>query len=306
LSSGLLVLSADFRRTSSEVRQRFAESFDADWIAGSGLVEAMWLSTCNRVELYFCGSSDRVRGLLAERDGGILFGQGRSAVEHLFRVSSGLESAVLGESEIVAQLKDAWEVSRNQSLSGPTLNLAMRKALEAGKRVRTETQITRGVVSYATLAVREVSARIGGFAGKRVAVLGAGIMGERIIRELGRTPPAELVVWSRDATRAARFGFAFGDLEDARRGWGQADAVFACLSGSFEHASRGPVVADLGVPANLPPELRTIGMDEMVARCAANSSLRLQAVAEADRIIRAELDRYDEELIRRGAFRSIE
>ena len=103
MSSGLQVLSADFRRTSSEARQRFAESFDAHWIAESGLEEAMWLSTCNRAELYLRGSSERVRELLAERDGEIWFGQGRSAMEQLYRVSSGLESAVLGESEIVAQ-----------------------------------------------------------------------------------------------------------------------------------------------------------------------------------------------------------
>ena len=307
------VLSADFRLTSAAIRNRLAGPWESCWAAEGGLDEAMWLSTCNRSELYFCGSSTVAREMLSlragleqgELDGQIRHRQGRPAAEHLFRVSSGLESAVLGESEIVAQLKDAWSASVEHNRSGPSINLAMRKALEAGKRVRTETLVTRGVVSYATLAVREVSSKIGGFAGKRVAVLGAGMMAERILRELARTPPSRIVVWSRDPMRAARFGFEFGDLESARADWRQVDAVFACLGVPFAGASRGPVVADLGVPANLTPEFRTIGMEELVARSEHNSSLRRQAMVDAERIIQDELDRFELERARREAFQSI-
>ena len=303
------VVSANFRVTSAAGQNRLAampSSVVYEELRRCGVSEGVWLSTCNRSEVIFRGPSARVRELVSAWSGedSLESFSGDSALDHLYRVGSGLESASLGESEIVAQVKSAWAEAEARGMIRDPLNRALQGVLRTSKRVRTETGITRGVVSYATLAVREVSARIAGFAGKRVGVLGAGAMAERVIRELGRTPPASLVVWSRSAARAARFGVESGDLADARREWGNCDAIFTCLAAEFSGVGAGPVVADLGVPPNVDPSVSTIGMPELMARCAANSSLRIQAVQDAERIIAEELARFRKEQTRKEAFRS--
>ena len=100
------------------------------------------------------------------------------AVAHLFAVAAGLDSAVLGESEILGQVRSAWERAREEGAAGPALNLLFRHALEVGKRARTETGIARHITSVSQAAVAMAAERLGGLAGRRVLVLGAGEMGE--------------------------------------------------------------------------------------------------------------------------------
>lgn len=276
-----------------EDRTRHLASLNA-----SGIAEAMILATCARAELYTLGASDF------------------SAARHLFRVCSGLDSPVLGETEIVAQVKEAWTVARQRGMIGPRLDLLLRHAMRAGKRVRTETDLCRGVVSYAGLAVREASAQAKGLGDKRILVIGAGDMGERVLRELRRTPPREVTVISRTLKRAealaARYGHRAAPYGSVAAELERVDILFGALSDMVAPLGRfvpmRPLVAvDLGEPPCIPsslterPDVAAIDLTTIVSRCLANAERRTAAVAIAERILDEEMSRYQAAVLAREA-----
>jgi len=206
--------------------------------------EAVALSTCNRTEIYvvaelFHGAYGDVRDFLCELgDLGAdeltphLYSQhDNAAVTHLFEVAAGLDSAVLGESEILGQVRAAWKVAQREGAARSTLNLLFRLALEAGKRARHETAIGRGTASVSHAAVEMLSEVVGPLAGKRVLVVGAGSMGEGVAVALHRAGGSDILVANRSAARgealAERVGavaVGFDRLADAVR---EADVIIA-------------------------------------------------------------------------------
>ena len=137
-------------------------------------------------------------------------------------MTAGLDSAVLGESEILGQVKVAWERARDEGAAGPALNLLFRHALEAGKRARTETGIARSIASVSQAAVAMAAERLGGLAGRRVLVLGAGEMGEGMAVALAGAGVADVAVANRTSRRAVELaarvgGRAVSLLDLARR-----------------------------------------------------------------------------------------
>jgi len=178
--------------------------------------EAVILSTCNRTEVYvvaelFHGAYGDVRDLLCELgDLGIdeltphLYSQhDTAAVTHLYEVAAGLDSAVLGESEILGQVRTAWDVAQQERAARSTLNQLFRGALATGKRARNETGIGRGTASISHAAVEMVTDVLGDLAGRRVLVIGAGSMGEGVAVALRRAGGAEILVANRTADRGA-------------------------------------------------------------------------------------------------------
>ncbi len=162
----------------------------ADLMGRRHLSEAVVLSTCNRTEVYvyaerFHGAYQDVRDFLAESAqlppeafaDHVYVSYDHDAVRHLFAVTAGLDSAVVGESEIQRQVKLAWEAARIEGTAGAALNEVFRRALEVGKRVRTDTGISRHITSVAHAAVVMAGEHLDGLAGRRVLVLGAGEMG---------------------------------------------------------------------------------------------------------------------------------
>ena len=178
--------------------------------------EAVILSTCNRTEVYvvaelFHGAYGDVRDLLCEL-GDLdvdeltphLYSQHDSAaISHLFDVAAGLDSAVLGESEILGQVRSAWEAAQQEGACRATLNQLFRKAIATGKRARSETGIGRGTASISHAAVEMIGDMIGDLAGRRVLVVGAGSMGEGVAVALHRAGGAEILVTNRSADRAS-------------------------------------------------------------------------------------------------------
>ena len=180
------------------------------------LSEAVVLSTCNRTEVYavaekFHGGYADVRAVLAELAflepedfvDHLYVHHDTAAVAHLFDVVSGLDSAVLGEHEIQGQVKTAWESARQADAVGPTLNLLFRHALEAGKRVRSETAIGQGTASVSYSAVALAEHHLDGLAGRRAIVLGAGDMGASMASSLAAAGVADLVVANRTFDKAS-------------------------------------------------------------------------------------------------------
>src|SRR6476646_233784 len=177
--------------------------------------EVVVLSTCNRTEVYavaerFHGAYADIRDFFCEL-GGLapdelhphLYSQhDDAAVEHLFEVAAGLDSAVLGESEILGQVRAAWELAQVEGASKATLNLLFRHAIETGKRARTETSIGRGTASVSHAAVEMASDRLGSLAGRRVLVLGAGEVGEGIASALVHAGVRDIGVVNRSVERA--------------------------------------------------------------------------------------------------------
>ncbi len=179
------------------------------------------LSTCNRTEIYavtekFHGAYADIRDFLCDL-GDIsadelhphLFSQhDDAAVAHLFEVAAGLDSAVVGESEILGQLRQAWEVAQREGGARSTLNLLFRHAVEVGKRARTETAIARGTASVSHAAVEMAVEHHGSISGRPVALVGAGAMGEGIAVALHGAGVGDVMVVNRSPERGAGAGRA--------------------------------------------------------------------------------------------------
>ena len=187
-----------------------------DLASKDNLSEAVVLSTCNRIEVYavaerYHGGFHDVRDFLAEMAflapedfaDHLYVLHDDEAASHLFEVAAGLDSAVVGEHEILGQVVAAWDVAREEGTSGPTLNLLFRHAIEVGKRVRTDTGIGRGITSVSHAAVALAADRLGSLHGRRVLVVGAGEMGEGMAVALADAGAAEVLVANRTAETAA-------------------------------------------------------------------------------------------------------
>ena len=207
--------------------------------------EAVVLSTCNRTEVYavverFHGAYSDIRDFLCETSGisadqitPHLYSQhDDDAIVHLFEVTAGLDSAVLGETEIVGQVRSAWEKAMEEGASRNTLNLLFRYALEVGKRARTETAISRSTASVSHAAVEMAEEILGSLDGKSVLVVGAGEMGEGVAASLARAGVAKVTVVNRTASRgealAEKVGARVSPFDDLESELAQADVVVAC------------------------------------------------------------------------------
>jgi glutamyl-tRNA reductase len=211
----------------------------------SDIREVVVLSTCNRTEVYavaerFHGAHTDILEFLCETSGlsadditPHLYSQfDDDAVVHLFEVAAGIDSAVLGETEIVGQVRDAWDFAMKQGTSRSTLNLLFRYALESGKRARTETGISRSTASVAHAAVEMAEEILGTLSGKRVLVVGAGEMGEGVAGALSRAGTESITVLNRTVARAEalaeKIGARVSEFESLETELVTADVVLAC------------------------------------------------------------------------------
>ncbi|MEY3805427.1 MAG: glutamyl-tRNA reductase [Actinomycetota bacterium] len=207
--------------------------------------EAVVLSTCNRTEVYavaerFHGAYSDIRDFLCESSGlpvdqitPHLYSQhDDEAIVHLFEVASGIDSAVLGETEIVGQVRGAWERAMGEGTARNTLNLLFRYALEVGKRARTETAISRSTASVSHAAVEMAEEILGSLDQCNVLVVGAGEMGEGVATALARAGASTVTVINRTASRgealAEKVGAQVSSFDSLESELGRADVVVAC------------------------------------------------------------------------------
>jgi glutamyl-tRNA reductase len=200
-----------------DLRERLAvphEQLPADLaalVADGGADETVVLSTCNRVEVYLAArdparASALARRWLAERAGQPLDRHlyersGAEAVRHAFRVASSLDSMVVGEPQILGQVKEAFTTAEGAGTAGALLSRCFQKAFAVAKRVRTETGVAAGSVSVSSVACELAAQVFGELRGRRVALVGAGEMAEAAAKHL-RAEGAELVVVNRSPERA--------------------------------------------------------------------------------------------------------
>jgi glutamyl-tRNA reductase len=188
------------------------------------LNEAVVLSTCNRTEIYavaerYHGAIDDIRTFLTDLSGldietfadHVYAYHDDFAVSHLFRVASGLDSAVLGESEILGQVRVAWERAEQEGAAGADLARLFTSALSVGRRVRVETGIARGTTSVSQAAVAMATDRLGSsLVGRRILVLGAGEIGAGMAVALASAGAAEVLVANRTRVRAVQLAARTG------------------------------------------------------------------------------------------------
>ncbi|GIM92378.1 glutamyl-tRNA reductase [Paractinoplanes toevensis] len=282
--------------------------------------EAVVLSTCNRVEIFaavsgfhgglgdVCNVLSEVSGIPATELAGHLYVHyDEAAVLHSFRVSSGLDSMVVGESQILGQLRDAYHAATEADSAGRLLHELMQQALRVGKRAHSETGIDKAGQSVVTAALDVASARLGDLDGKSALVIGAGAMGALSVATLTRAGVGPVRITNRSAERADRLAEAYGavavpfdELDAALR---DADLVISATAASEPVLTRqrleragSLVVLDLAVPRDVAPDATDVdGVTIIDIDSLAASRQALPAAAETaavEQIVTAEVDHF--------------
>ena len=299
--------------------------------------EVVVLSTCNRTEVYaiaerFHGAYADVRNFLSELAfvppdefaDHLYVHYDAEAIRHLFSVSAGLDSAVIGEAEILGQVRTSWEKAGEEGTAGPVLNLLFRHALETGKRARTETDIARGTASVSHAAVEMAAERLGDLAGKRVLILGAGEMAEGMATALQGAGVSDVLVanrtWRKARALADRIGGQAVRLSDLSLALCEIDLLLTSTGATVpvvEHDDFAPVMAeragrpllivDIAVPRDVDPSVRELpgvtllDITDLRRFAQAGIERRSHELAAVESIIDDELGRFRSAASARGA-----
>jgi glutamyl-tRNA reductase len=288
--------------------------------------EGFIISTCNRVEvggIVSGGANDLERFLaewhhLAPEDmAPYLFTYtGADAARHLFRLAAGLDSMVLGEDQVMVQIKAALAEAQSAGAAGQRVNRLLNSALAAGKLVRTRTEIARSHLSTVSVALDLARQEFGGLRQRNVAIVGAGRIAELALKHVHKAAPRSLLVLNRTYERASELAATYGAqampigyLQEALR---RADVVLACTASPdilidaamVERAARDRalplVLLDLAVPRDIDPAVadipgvRLVGIDDMQAICDANRAARTGEIAAAEALVETEVSKFME------------
>lgn len=288
-----------------------------------GVDECVVLKTCNRVEFYVV-AKDReamreelerfVASLLPYESQGSLvrYMTGKDTLHHVLRVACGLESMIVGEDQVQSQVKEALELSCREGACGPLLAEVFRKALNTGKRVRTETRVNKGNVSIGSAAVDLAESKLGDLKGKTVLVVGAGQMATLIAKHLAGKRPEAVFVSNRTYARAVELAWAldgkavrFEQLPDFLV---KADVVLCATSATHivlgmkeiapameRRYGRRMFIIDISFPRNVAEEVHGIPGVELCDLSALNVvasenlERRRMEVFSAERVVREEM-----------------
>jgi len=318
----------------SPVEEREQLAFSPDELSqaladlGEALGGAILLSTCNRTELYATVPRDaaqtrRLIGLLNGAKGSSVDAsrfytyQHDEAIRHLFRVAAGIDSMVLGESQILGQVRDAMSAATQAGTLNGALSKLFHAAIGAGKRARTETHIGRHAVSVGSAAVTLARRALGDLAEKTVLVISAGSMGKLAARALADTGGAQIVVANRTRERAQELaaemgpdvqGVALADLHETLSGAdivisGTAAEGFIIRAGDVMSVmagrnGRGLLFIDIAVPRDIDPAVTEVhgvhlfDIDDIEAVTASGLNGREQEVERVEAIIEEEVSAF--------------
>ncbi len=312
-----------------ELRSRFPQA------------EAVVLSTCNRIELYTAQESpddapshrelaeffsDFHNIQINEFIEDFLERTGPDAVRHLFQVASSVDSMVLGEPQIVTQVKEAYRHAQENDACGPLTHAMFQGAIRVSGRVRTETKLVEGRVSIASVAVGEFGKSIfDRFDDKLVLIIGAGEMAEETLRYLKSEGVREIVIVNRSPERAAKLAAEFEGattqpIESLDEWLGKADVIVSTTGATQpvvdvprfkavrKASGRKPVfILDLGAPRDFAPEVGSIDddvflydIDDLEATCERNRKARAREIDSALKIIDEETDGFMQEVYHRA------
>jgi glutamyl-tRNA reductase len=340
----LQVVGCSHHATAIGVRERLAFGRDetgaalAQWRSSFRDVEGVLLSTCNRVEIYAASESgtvpdvDQIGVFLArfhrldphEIVPYLFVNTDEAAVRHLFSVAASLDSMVLGEPQILAQVKQAYQAASDGEATGPLLHQAFQAAIRVARRIATETAIHQRRVSIPSVAVADFARQIfERFDDKETLVIGAGEMAEETLRYLRDEGARKITVINRSYERACERAAAWNGRarpwEELHAALAAADLVISTTGAGRAivtaeefraiHAARGPrplFVLDLAVPRDFQsavgdfPEVYLYSVDDLQATCRNNRLLRDREIPAAERIIEQETQRFMSEMYHRA------
>lgn len=293
-----------------------------------GIRESFLLSTCNRVEVYAVVDQveegyARVQEFFADTHLSLSSEQltphlywytADRAIRHLFRVASSLDSMIVGEPQILGQLKDAFEVALNHKASGVVLNKLVRKAISVAKRVRTETKIAEAAVSVSYAAVELAKKIFSNLSEKTVLLVGAGEMAKLAAKHLVDQGVRKVLITTRDAASAhelaRRFNAVSIPFERFRHDLAEADIVLVSTAASHyligvedvqlavrRRMNRPIFLIDISVPRNIDPAVKDIdnaflfNIDDLRSRVERNLQERRQEAEKAERMVEEEVER---------------
>lgn len=293
-----------------------------------GVPEGMIVSTCNRVELYVAAQAAdsavaALRGWIADAQGvsprdleGHLYAHaGDAALRHIFRVVSSLDSLVIGEPQILGQVKEAYQLALSQRAAGGFLNRVLHRAFSVAKRVRTETAIAAHAVSVSYAAVELAKKIFGELEGKSVLLVGAGEMGELAARHLQKNGAREILVANRTYERAVELAKTFSGTPlrlDQLGSWLPRADIVVCAAAAEGYLLGKQTVADavrarrhrpiflidIAVPRTIDPACNGLGdvylysVDDLRGVVDANLAERRKEAVKAEAIIEEEAARF--------------
>ncbi|MGH7318746.1 MAG: glutamyl-tRNA reductase [Candidatus Rokuibacteriota bacterium] len=341
MTPDLLIVGLNHTTAPLEVRERLAVTDSAlsdtlaDLTAATGLAEGLVLATCNRVEVWGIGRGEsavsavtawlRARsGLEPERLADFLYvHRGLPALAHMARVASSLDSMVVGEPQILGQVKAAYAMAATQGSAGAALAVAVGQALRVAKRVRTETDIGRGAVSVSYAAVELARKIFGDLRGRAVVLVGAGEMGALAARHLADLGVSRLVIASRTLEHAEAVARTTGGkavpFAEFSRHAALADILIcaatapglvvtrADVEGWVRERPRPLFVIDLGVPRNVERAVTRVtdvylyDIDDLEGVVEANRRARAREMERAQALIDDAVARVGREMAARTA-----
>lgn len=292
----------------------------------SGVTEGMILSTCNRVEIALSASDGQAPGVVEQmleefrqipRDvlaPHLYHYTGKDAIRHLFRVAASLDSMVIGEPQILGQLKEAYAAAKAQGAVSGFLEGVLTKAFSVAKRVRSETEIGQSAVSVSYAAVELAREIFGDLKGRTVLIIGAGKMSELAARHLHRAGASRILVTNRTRERAeqmaAIFNAAVVPYETFQATLAESDIVItssgaphyildrAMMTRVMHQRKNRPIfLIDIAVPRNIEPVINKLDgvflydIDDLGRVVEQNRLGRMEEAAEAERIIEEEVEK---------------
>ncbi len=321
----LLALGLNHETASIEIREKAAFGPDsiqqalADLTQSAGASEAAILSTCNRTEIYCGQESDSKENILAwlsdysgldsgELNKSIYLFPNESAVKHAFRVASGLDSMVLGEPQILGQMKDAFHTASNTGTTGKVLNRLFQHTFNVAKQVRTDTEIGANAVSVAYSGVNLARRVFERLEDQTVLLIGAGETIELVAKHLKQNKVKHIIIANRSIDRAQRLAGEIGSeaitLSQIPDRLHQSDIVVTSTASTLPILGKGAIEAalkkrkhspmfilDLAVPRDVEPEVSQLKdvylytVDDLKSMVDENREIRLRAAAEAENII---------------------
>jgi glutamyl-tRNA reductase len=305
------------------VKQEDLSACLATLLQVEGVSEAFVLSTCNRTEAMVVSprgvdvsarvKSQLFRNLPAEQ---VYCYEDMSAVIHAFRVASGLDSMIVGESEVLAQIKRGFDAAETAKSLGTTLRALVQQALRVGKRVRSETEVGHGTLSVARVAIDVAQRVFGSLGDERALVVGAGETGVLTARHLKERGIGALAFANRTVERASAAAIELGatahGLDELKGLLAQADLVIACIEGQassieasafdkrvISRRDKPLLVIDLSMPRAVSADVAKLGanvlvydLDDLGRVVRENEGGRRRAVESADTIVVSELHKY--------------
>lgn len=328
----IVMIGAHQRTTPIAIRERLALGPDELATALISLsevaVEVCILSTCNRMEIYAVVTEDedshKIMRFLADHSGlpqaeiapTLRILHDTDVVRHLCRLSAGLDSMVLGEDQIVSQLKQSMAAAQAAGTLGQVLSRLLQGALASGKIVRSQTGIARSHLSVVSVALDMARQSLGNLAGRRVLIIGAGQTAELALKHLKSDTPAHVTVANRTHERAAilaeRHGAHVIGLADIAATLQTTDIVISCTAAPEVVIDSAMVVAalagrqepllllDLAIPHDIDravaelPGVKLFNVDDLQVICIANRASRATEIAHADALVGEAVEKFNE------------